>query len=363
MRSKNQNSMIVTTSSELKGYTITDYRDVQFSTAVIGTGFISETLASFSDTFGIRSGSFERKINKAREAVVRDLRDKAARIGCNGLVGLCFNANEISSGQKNMFMITAAATPVVCKRDEKPVEEEKLREYATREELEFLLGSGDARRRYREIMSSDAVNLRSMMAMYCKELVEHGSENPEEELADMFVTLSARRREFDCQTLDEAMLETDSDILLAQVLDKLWLLHASTQIEKIPAVVRPSEEIARLFRFLADHPNYSIIFSWMDQFDISFETVVLLPLLNGTKEIYTREDVDFLRKIRHHLTTYYWCPLDIPLNESARISANGQVHQGNTGFKTISAQTMRKRQKAAVRVDRMITALERLFQS
>ena len=66
MRSKNQNSMIVTTSSELKGYTITDYRDVQFSTAVIGTGFISETLASFSDTFGIRSGSFERKINKAR---------------------------------------------------------------------------------------------------------------------------------------------------------------------------------------------------------------------------------------------------------------------------------------------------------
>ena len=89
-----------TTGYHFEGYRIKEYIKVISAEVVMGTGFLPEVSASFSDFFGNTSLSFEQKIESVRDAVTEKLVLKALKENTNAIIGIdydyaMFNANMI----------------------------------------------------------------------------------------------------------------------------------------------------------------------------------------------------------------------------------------------------------------------------
>lgn len=105
--------MIVTTTTSIEGYTIDKYFEPISANMVIGTNILSDFKASFTDFFGGRSGTYEKKIQKMYDEIIKQLEFKAGRKGANCLVGLRMDMGEISGKGTQMLMLSAYATPVL----------------------------------------------------------------------------------------------------------------------------------------------------------------------------------------------------------------------------------------------------------
>jgi len=59
--------------------------------------------------FGGRSGSYESKLQDAREVALKEMEEKAARLGANAVVGIDLDFETLRDG---MLMCVAAGTAV-----------------------------------------------------------------------------------------------------------------------------------------------------------------------------------------------------------------------------------------------------------
>jgi len=105
-------NFIVTTTSSIEGYQIESYLGLTSAHVVAGTNFISDKIASISDFWGGRSGTYQNQLSSINEEVLDILKQKASRLGANAVVGLKIDNDEISSKNKAMFMVSAIGTAV-----------------------------------------------------------------------------------------------------------------------------------------------------------------------------------------------------------------------------------------------------------
>jgi uncharacterized protein YbjQ (UPF0145 family) len=108
-KSKN---ILVTTTSSLEGWKITNYLGIVTSHVVAGTGFFSDFKAGLSDIFGGRSETYRKQLESIDNEAIAELKSKAAKLGGNALIGLRIDHDEIGGQNKQMFMCTAQATAV-----------------------------------------------------------------------------------------------------------------------------------------------------------------------------------------------------------------------------------------------------------
>ncbi len=106
----------VTTTPTIEGWRIQEYLGPVVVHRVAGTGFFSDFVASFSDVFGGRSGTYQKQLRSLSEEVIDNLREQASARGGNWLVDLSMDMDEISGKEKEMFMVTAMATAVRAKQ-------------------------------------------------------------------------------------------------------------------------------------------------------------------------------------------------------------------------------------------------------
>lgn len=104
--------MLVTTTSSIEGCPVQKYFDPVSANVVLGTNVFSDISATWRDFWGGNMGVYERKLQKIYEEVVAKLKKKAGMLDANALIGLKIDIDEISGGGKQMFMITAVATPI-----------------------------------------------------------------------------------------------------------------------------------------------------------------------------------------------------------------------------------------------------------
>lgn len=109
------NQVLVTTTPTFEDAEISAYAGVISSHVVAGANFFRDFFASFSDVFGGRSKSYQRELASINEEAIELLRDKAAALGANGIVGLSIDHDEVSGAGKSMFMVTAVGTAVSLK--------------------------------------------------------------------------------------------------------------------------------------------------------------------------------------------------------------------------------------------------------
>lgn len=104
-----------TTGYDFQGYTIENYLGIVSGEVVLGTGFISEFTASFSDLFGTYSNTFSEKMRSAKEAALNVLIKNAMMKGANAIIGVDFDYLTFSN---NIMGVSANGTAVVIKKIE-----------------------------------------------------------------------------------------------------------------------------------------------------------------------------------------------------------------------------------------------------
>ncbi|ERI92209.1 putative heavy metal-binding protein [Clostridium sp. YIM B02515] len=104
--------MIVTTTNNIEGRKIVEYRGIVCGEVISGVDFIKDFAAGLTNFFGGRSKSYEDELILARENALEELKERASRLGANAVVGIDIDYEVLGQGG-NMLMVTASGTAVV----------------------------------------------------------------------------------------------------------------------------------------------------------------------------------------------------------------------------------------------------------
>ncbi len=104
--------MIVTTTPNVEGKTITKYCGVVAGEVILSTDVFKDMFAGIRYLTGGRAGSNERELQKAREIALTELQAHATKIGANAVVGVDLDY-EILGTANSMLMVSASGTAVV----------------------------------------------------------------------------------------------------------------------------------------------------------------------------------------------------------------------------------------------------------
>lgn len=102
--------MIVTTTQEVAGYTITEYKGIVFGEVITGINMFRDLGAGLRNIFGGRSAGYEEELMQARNEAVAEMQQRAAALGAHAIVGVDMDYEVL--GQGNMLMVTASGTAV-----------------------------------------------------------------------------------------------------------------------------------------------------------------------------------------------------------------------------------------------------------
>ena len=105
--------MIVTTTHNVEGKQIVEYKQVVFGEVIAGANFMRDFFAGITDVIGGRPSVYERRISRARQDALKELEEKAYALGANAIVGV--EVNYTTVGTKSMFMVIASGTAVVVR--------------------------------------------------------------------------------------------------------------------------------------------------------------------------------------------------------------------------------------------------------
>ncbi len=108
--------VILTTSSHLEGYRVTEHLDIVSAECVFGMNVLKDMFAGFRDFFGGRNTSSQDALRDARVACLDELRREAASLGANAVIGIDLDYSEISGGGKSMLFLVATGTAVTVAR-------------------------------------------------------------------------------------------------------------------------------------------------------------------------------------------------------------------------------------------------------
>ena len=104
--------MIVTTTPSIEGKKIVRYHGVIAGEAIMGANMFKDLFASITDVIGGRSGTYERELQKARDAAHEDLESAAQEKGANAVVGVDIDYEVIGNSGSNMLMVSMSGTAV-----------------------------------------------------------------------------------------------------------------------------------------------------------------------------------------------------------------------------------------------------------
>ncbi|HKK94835.1 MAG TPA: putative heavy metal-binding protein [Anaerovoracaceae bacterium] len=104
--------MIVTTTPTVEGKKIVGYKGIIFGEVIAGVDFIKDFAAGLTNFFGGRSNSYEGELIEARQSAIKEMEERARRLGCNAVVGVDIDY-EVLGQNGSMLMVTASGTGVV----------------------------------------------------------------------------------------------------------------------------------------------------------------------------------------------------------------------------------------------------------
>ncbi|MBN2334634.1 heavy metal-binding domain-containing protein [Candidatus Bathyarchaeota archaeon] len=107
--------MIVTT-PEVPGYRITKVMGVVTGLTPRTRGLLGKFVAGFESMFGGEVTAFTSELEKARMDAMRRVRDKAANLGANAIVGLDLETSDLGL-QLGVIVISATGTAVTIKKE------------------------------------------------------------------------------------------------------------------------------------------------------------------------------------------------------------------------------------------------------
>ncbi|MEL6582764.1 MAG: YbjQ family protein [Pseudomonadota bacterium] len=107
-------AVILTTTPEVPGREVLEIIDIVTAESVQGMNIIKDVFASVTDIFGGRSSTTENVLIDARNDCLRELRQRAAAMGADAVIGVDLDYSEFSGGGGMLFLV-ASGTAVKLK--------------------------------------------------------------------------------------------------------------------------------------------------------------------------------------------------------------------------------------------------------
>ena len=104
--------MILTTTPQIEGKTIREYKGVVTGETIIGANFFKDFLAGIRDIVGGRSGSYEKVLREAKDTSLEEMQERAKKLGANAIVGIDIDYETVGQGG-SMLMVATSGTAVV----------------------------------------------------------------------------------------------------------------------------------------------------------------------------------------------------------------------------------------------------------
>ncbi|MBB5515807.1 uncharacterized protein YbjQ (UPF0145 family) [Rubricella aquisinus] len=99
--------IILTTTPTIPGREIERVIDIVTAESVQGMNIIRDTFASITDIFGGRSTTTENVLIEARQDCLRELRQRAAAMGADAVVGVDLDYSEFQGGGGMLFLVAS----------------------------------------------------------------------------------------------------------------------------------------------------------------------------------------------------------------------------------------------------------------
>ena len=101
--------MIRTTTNNLEGKRIVTYHGIVTGETIIGANIFRDFFARIRDIVGGRSKAYEEVLQEARETALREMEEKASKIGANAVIGVDLDYETVG---QSMLMVTVSGTAV-----------------------------------------------------------------------------------------------------------------------------------------------------------------------------------------------------------------------------------------------------------
>lgn len=100
--------MIITTTSTIDNYEVTDYLGIVAGEAVMGINMFRDLGAGLRNVFGGRSAGYEEEMQRAREEVLAEMEERARDMGADAVIGASLGYETF----EGMIMTVASGTAV-----------------------------------------------------------------------------------------------------------------------------------------------------------------------------------------------------------------------------------------------------------
>ena len=104
--------MILSTTPQIEGRTIREYKGVVSGETIIGANIVKDFFAGIRDIVGGRSASYEEVLREAKDTAMQEMVTRAQQMGANAIVGIDIDYETIGANG-SMLMVAASGTAVV----------------------------------------------------------------------------------------------------------------------------------------------------------------------------------------------------------------------------------------------------------
>lgn len=104
--------MILTTTPQIEGCQIREYKGVVTGETIIGANVFKDFMAGIRDIVGGRSASYEKVLREAKDTSIQEMIERAQQMGANAIVGIDIDYETIG-GSGSMLMVAISGTAVV----------------------------------------------------------------------------------------------------------------------------------------------------------------------------------------------------------------------------------------------------------
>ena len=104
--------MIITTTPNIEGHKIVEYKGIVSGEVIFGMNFLKDFGASIRDFFGGRSNSYEDAMLEGRKTALQEMESRARELGANAIVGISYGYETLGQSS-TMIMVSISGTAVV----------------------------------------------------------------------------------------------------------------------------------------------------------------------------------------------------------------------------------------------------------
>ena len=105
--------MILSTTPQIEGHTIREYKGVVTGETIIGANFVKDFFAGIRDIVGGRAGSYENVLAEAKDTSMQEMMQRAQAMGANAIVGIDIDYETIGANGSMLMVATSGPAVVI----------------------------------------------------------------------------------------------------------------------------------------------------------------------------------------------------------------------------------------------------------